>query len=78
MFRYIYSARLSSGPDPRSCSTQRAGYARGAVYAEFPFKHARALDYGGFVDRRPNQTPRPAPEAWRRETRTQRSWGQVT
>ena len=49
-------------------NTTRAAYARAAVFEEFPTRAARALDHGGFVDRCPNETPRLAPEAWRRET----------
>ncbi len=38
----------------------RAGFARDMVFAEFGYRHARALDYEGFVDR----TPNPAPRRW--------------
>ena len=48
----------------------RDNFARSAVFAEFRRKHAVALDYDGFVDRRPHEQPRPVLEAWRRETRT--------
>ena len=36
---------------------RRGGFARGIVFAEFGSKHARALDYDGFIDRKPNQAP---------------------
>ena len=43
-------------------------FARAAVYAEFRLRDAKALDQGNFVDRPPNEAPRPAPDSWRRET----------
>ena len=46
----------------------RADFARAAVFEEFRRRDAVALDFGGFVDRRPDKRPRPAPEAWRHET----------
>ena len=39
----------------------RAGFARDMVFAEFGYRHARAIECGGFVDRKPN----PAPVWWR-------------
>ncbi len=33
--------------------SQRDGFARGIVFAEFGYRHARAIDYGGFTDRKP-------------------------
>ena len=77
MLRYTYFAKLSSRPDSRGHSTRRAAYARSAVFAEFRRRDATAIDFDGFVDRRANETPRLAPEAWRRETRKQGSWGRV-
>ncbi len=53
------------GPRTHSCTT----YARDAVFNGFHPRDARAIDHGGFVDRRPNEEPQPAPEAWRRETK---------
>ncbi len=44
-----------------------APFARAAVYAEFHLRDAKALDQGNFVDRPPNEAPRPLPESWRRE-----------
>ena len=58
-------------------NTSRANFACSAVYAEFRPRDATAIDFDGFVDRRPNETPRPAPESWRRETRAQRQWGRA-
>ena len=37
--------------------SRRAGFARDIVFAEFGYRHARALDYDAFVDRMPNQAP---------------------
>ncbi len=34
-----------------------ASFARDAVFAEFQPKHARAIDYDGFIDRLPHQRP---------------------
>ncbi len=39
----------------------RAGFARDIVFAEFGYRHARAIDYDGFVDRNPT----PAGVWWR-------------
>ena len=36
----------------------RAGFARDMVFATFGYRHARALDYDGFVDRTSNLAPR--------------------
>ena len=41
----------------------RADFARAAVYAEFGYRHERAVDYVDFVDRRPDQAPLSAPGA---------------
>ena len=60
-----------------SAGNSRTTYARAAVFEEFRRRDATAIDFDGFVDRRANETPRLAPEAWRRETRKQKSWGRV-
>ena len=41
----------------------RAIFARAAVFAEFGYRHGRAVDYAEFADRRPDQAPMPAPGA---------------
>ena len=41
--------------------SHRAGFARDMVFAEFGYCAGRALDYDGFVDRKPN----PATVWWR-------------
>ncbi len=70
MFIYTHSTKLSTQPNHHhSVSKQRAAFARAAVFEEFRNRNARAIDYDGFVDRRPNEKPQPAPEAWRRETK---------
>ncbi len=51
------------GPRPRP-ALRRARFARSMVFEEFRYKHARAIDYDDFIDRRPNQAPRP-PRRWR-------------
>ena len=52
------------GPRTHSCTT----FARDAVFDGFCHRDARALDYDGFVDRRPAEAPRLSPVSWRRET----------
>lgn len=43
---------------PTTSTSNRADtFARDAVFAEFQPKHARAIDYDGFVDRLPHQPP---------------------
>ena len=42
---------------PRDQARHRASFARDAVFAEFGYCHARALDYDAFVDRTPAATP---------------------
>ena len=37
---------------------RRARFARWMVFEEFQYRHARAIDYDDFVDRRPDQAPR--------------------
>ncbi len=44
---------------PRPCrQRRRARFARSMVFEAFRYKHARAIDYGDFVDRRPDQVPK--------------------
>ena len=43
---------------------RRCNYARDAVFAEFPYRYARAIDYDGFIDRKPDQRLR----LWRAST----------
>lgn len=43
---------------------RRADFARDIVFAEFGYRHARAIDYDEFVDR----TPTAAPVWWRAES----------
>ena len=58
-------------------SKRRTAFARDVVFAEFRPRDARALDRDDFVDRRPHELPRLSPEAWRRETHPQKSWGRA-
>ena len=58
--------------------SRRDDFARAAVFEEFRHKNAAALDQAGFVDRRPHEQPRPAPEAWQRETDSSKWPGLVT
>ena len=46
----------------------RAAFASAAVFVEFRSRDARALNYNGFIDRRPDQKPPLPPMAWRVET----------
>ncbi len=52
------------GPGRLSGSSARSRFARRMVFEAFKYKHARAIDYDGFIDRRPNQRPR----SWRAST----------
>ena len=45
-------------PKKQAVLRRRSDFARAMVFEEFKYKHARAIDYGDFVDRRPNQAPR--------------------
>ena len=40
---------------------RRARFGRSAVFEEFPYRHARALDYDKFQDRKPSEKPREPP-----------------
>ncbi len=55
-------APLSNQPRPLGPRARRrrrrARFARSMVFEEFRYKHARAIDYDGFIDRKPNQRPR--------------------
>ncbi len=60
--------RASTRPDRAyQISKHRADFARAAVFEEFRTRNARAIDYDGFVDRRPNEPPRPPPAVWQRK-----------
>ncbi len=51
--------RASTRPDRAyQISKHRADFARAAVFEEFRTRNARAIDYGGFRDRQPNEAPR--------------------
>ncbi len=51
--------RASTQPDRAyQISKHRADFARAAVFEEFRTLNARAIDYGGFRDRQPNEAPR--------------------
>ena len=47
----------------RTNRRHRANFARAAVFAEFG-RHARALDWDDFADRKSGEVPRPTPKAW--------------
>ncbi len=49
--------RFNPQPHKKQDHLHRDNFARDAVFAEFGYRHARALDYDAFVDRVPNQTP---------------------
>ena len=52
------SRNRPSSPKTQASLRRRARFARRMVFEEFRFKHARAIDYDDFIDRRPNQAPR--------------------
>ncbi len=57
---YAPSSRQASRPALHTPSAKhRAARARDHVFADFPPGAARALDQSNFVDRRPDQEPRP-------------------
>ena len=49
-------------------NTTHAEFARGAVFAEFRPRDARAIDSDRFKDREPAEAPRLSPVSWRGET----------
>ena len=55
----IDTLRVHPSVSPTQASLRRrARFARSMVFEAFKYKHARAIDYDGFHDRRPNQAPR--------------------
>ncbi len=50
-----------SSPKTQALLRRRARFARSVVFEEFRYRHARAIDYDGFIDR----TPTAAPLWWR-------------
>ncbi len=48
-------------PKNQAFLRRRSSFARNAVYAEFGYRNARAIEYGAFVDRKPG----PASRRWR-------------
>ena len=44
-------------PGNQASHPHRAGFARAMVFEEFGYQHARAIDYVGFIDRKPNLAP---------------------
>ena len=59
----IPSTRHSSRTDHPCNSGRRAKFARQMVFAEFGYRHARALGEIDFVDRRPDEIPMHSPDA---------------
>ena len=55
---FDFSTVTEPASDNQASLRHRAQFARSMVFAEFRYKHAAAIDYGRFVDRRPDQTPR--------------------
>ena len=70
--------RLASSRRSTSSDEPRDDFARAAVFEEFRPRDGKALDQANFVDRRPHEQPRPAPEAWQRETDSSKWPGLVT
>ena len=64
---FVYTTSTTQATEPAPSPQHRADFARAAVFEEFRTRNARAIDYDGFVDRRPNEPPRPAPEVWQRK-----------
>ena len=57
IYTHLPSHSSWAGQSSNSATETRANFARAAVFAEFG-RHARALDYPGFIDRLPNEAPR--------------------
>ena len=54
-----FSNRRATAPKlPNSTAKSRGAFARSAVFSEFGYHGARALDYESFVDRLPDQASR--------------------
>ena len=62
MITMISKQRATAPKLPTSATKTREVFARSAVFAEFGYHAARALDYVGFIDRAPGAAPRPSPE----------------
>ena len=54
---YQISPASATNADPDTAA-RRSRFAREAVRLEFRTRDARAIDYGGFRDRQPNEAPR--------------------
>ena len=54
----IGTPRITHPAFQSQASLRRRDFARAAVFEEFRHKNAVALDYGDFVDRKPNQASR--------------------
>lgn len=52
------SEHKPQAPEYQARVRRRANFARSAVLEEFGYRAGRALDYDGFVDRRPTHVPR--------------------
>jgi hypothetical protein len=52
--------RASRNRTATSIRCPRAKFARRMVFEQFGYRHARAIDYDKFVDRKPGELPRPA------------------
>ena len=66
---YTYHSNQTTPPAELDfASKRRADFARQAVRLEFRARDARAIDYGGFRDRKPHERPRLSPACWRGET----------
>ncbi len=57
--------RLGRARNPHNGRRHRADFARGAVFAEFRARDAKAILDVNFVDRRPDEMPRLSPEVRR-------------
>ncbi len=47
----------AQAPKNQAFLRRRCDYARDAVFETFGYQHARAIDYDGFIDRKPNLAP---------------------
>ena len=50
-------ARAASANYPTPLNPDRAAFARGALFTEFGYNTARAIEAAGFIDRLPHEAP---------------------
>ncbi len=54
-------ASIQARRNGTAATGRRKHFARRMVFEQFGYRHARAIDYDNFVDRRPSDVPKPSP-----------------